>query len=158
MHQMRMLNCNVCSGRLNNSMTGSSDAGTSRDEGSGKLPVFTDEHMARIQKLVNEDDEAQQLGQETDLTMTYAIVQEEDGKTFNMHFENGKIIKITNDNNAEFINTAKKEIWIHVFNGRMDPFTATYHNDLRLVKGHIRDLGKWYRPFYRIFGCNLVEN
>jgi len=126
-------------------------ASATGEERSDKLPVFSDEHMARIQRLVNADDEAQQLGQETDLTMTYAIVQEEDGKAFNMHFEKGKIVKITNDKDAEFINTAKKEIWIHVFNGRLDPFTATYHEDLHLVKGHLRDLGKWYRPFYRIF-------
>jgi len=127
------------------------EAGAVDEKGSDKLPVFSEEHMAKVQRLVNEDNEAQTLGQETDLTMKYAIVQEEDGKTFNMHFEKGKIVQITTDDDTDFINIGKKETWIDVFNGRLDPFTATYHNELRLVKGHIRDLGKWYRPFYRIF-------
>lgn len=138
---------------IDNSGSINTDEGaeTFGEERPDKLPVFSNEHMARIQQLVNNDAEAQQLGLETDLTMTYAIKQEEDGKTYNMHFEKGKIVKITDDDDSEFINIGKKEIWIHVFNGRLDPFTATFHEDLRLVKGHIRDLGKWYRPFYRIF-------
>jgi len=121
------------------------------ETGFAKLPVFSDEHMARIQQLVNNDDEAQKLGQETNLTMAYAIVQEEDGKTYTMHFEKGRIVQINNDENADFINAAKREIWIHVFNGRLDPFAATSQNKLHLIKGHIGDLAKWYTPFYRIF-------
>ncbi len=127
------------------------DEGKVKEADLARLPVFSDQHMARIQKLVNEDEEAQRLGRETDLTMKYAIVQAEDGKTFTMHFQKGKIVQITHDDDADFINAAKKEIWIHVFNGRLDPFAATSQNKLCLVKGHIGDLAKWYAPFYRIF-------
>jgi L-fuculose-phosphate aldolase len=116
-----------------------------------RLPVFSDEHMARMQMLVNGDEEAQRLGQETDLTVQYAIKQAEDGKVYNMHFEEGRIVEITDDEDADFVNVGKKEIWIHVFNGRLDPFAATSQKRLRLVKGHIGDLAKWYAPFYRIF-------
>jgi L-fuculose-phosphate aldolase len=115
------------------------------------LPVFSIEHMNRIQKLVNEDEEAQRLGRKTDLTVNYAIKQLDDGKTFNIHFQRGKIANITDDENADFINAGKREIWIHVFNGRLDPFAATSQKKLRLQKGHIGDLAKWYAPFYRIF-------
>lgn len=115
------------------------------------LPVFSMEHVNRIQKLVNEDEEAQRLGQKTDLTVSYAVKQLDDGKVFNFHFEKGKITNITDDENADFINAGKREIWIHVFNGRLDPFAATSQKKLRLQKGHIGDLSKWYAPFYRIF-------
>lgn len=117
-----------------------------------RLPAFSDEHMARMQALVNDDEEAQRLGRETDLTVKYAIKQADDGRVYNMHFEKGRIVNITNDEaDADFINVGKKEIWTHVFNGRLDPFAATSQKKLRLVKGHIGDLSKWYAPFYRIF-------
>jgi L-fuculose-phosphate aldolase len=115
------------------------------------LPVFSIEHMHRIQKLVNEDEEAQRLGSKTNLTVNYAIKQLDDGRVFNIHFDKGKIADITNDEDADFINAGKREIWIHVFNGRLDPFAATSQKKLRLQKGHIGDLAKWYAPFYRIF-------
>jgi L-fuculose-phosphate aldolase len=115
------------------------------------LPVFSTEHMTLIQKLVNEDEEAQKLGQKTDLTVSYAIKQLENGRVFNIHFEKGRITGITDDEDADFVNAGRREIWIHVFNGRLDPFAATSQKKLRLQKGHIGDLAKWYAPFYRIF-------
>jgi L-fuculose-phosphate aldolase len=115
------------------------------------LPVFSIEHMNLIQKLVNKDEEAQKLGKKTDLTVNYAIKQLDDGKVYNIHFERGKITEITDDENADFVNAGKRETWIHVFNGRLDPFAATSQKKLRLQKGHIGDLSKWYAPFYRIF-------
>lgn len=115
------------------------------------LPVFSMEHMRLIQKLVNEDEQAQELGQRYDLTVRYAIKQLDDGRVFNVHFNKGRITAITKDENADFINAGRREIWIHVFNGRLDPFAATSQKKLRLQKGHIGDLARWYAPFYRIF-------
>jgi ribulose-5-phosphate 4-epimerase/fuculose-1-phosphate aldolase/putative sterol carrier protein len=115
------------------------------------LSVFSNEHMARILELVNADAKAQELGQATDLTVRYAIQQAEDGKVFNMHFDRGRIVRITADEDADFVNLGKREAWIHVFNGRLDPFAAVSQNKLRLTKGRIVDLSKWYAPFYRIF-------
>jgi len=115
-------------------------------EPSPPLPVFSDEHMARIQALVNADPEAQELGRATNLTVRYAIQQAEDGKVFNMHFEQGRIVRITAEADADFVN-----LGAHVFNGRLDPFAAVSQNKLRLIKGRIVDLSRWYTPFYRIF-------
>lgn len=115
------------------------------------VPVFSEEHLLKLQQLINEDSEAQKLGLETNLTVKYAIKQQEDGLIYNMHFVQGRLEKITHDDDADFINVGKKAIWIHVFNGRLDPFAATSQKKLRLVKGHIGDLSKWYAPFYRIF-------
>ncbi len=115
------------------------------------FPVFSREHIALIQSLVNADAEAQRLGRETDLTVRYAIKQAEDSKVYNMHFEKGRIVRITADEEADFVNVGKKEAWIHVFNGRLDPFAAVSQKKLHLVKGQISDLSRWYAPFYRIF-------
>jgi L-fuculose-phosphate aldolase len=116
------------------------------------LDVFTDEHMSLIQNLINNDNEAVRLGMATDLTVRYAIMQTEDRKVYNMHFEKGMLVKITNDlSDADFINNGKKSVWINIFNGRLDPFAATIQKKLRLEKGHIGDLSRWYAPFYRIF-------
>lgn len=115
------------------------------------LPVFSDAHMARIQSLVNTDSEAQRLGRETELTVRFAIRQAEDGRTYNMHFEKGRIVDITSDSDADFINVGPKKVWIHLFNGRLDPFAAISQGKLQLEKGQTADLSKWYAPFYRIF-------
>lgn len=114
-------------------------------------PVFSEPHLKKLQTLINEDEATQNLGKQTDLTVKYAIKQLEDGLIYNMHFVKGRLEKITHDEDADFINVGKKEIWIHVFNGRLDPFAATSQKKLRLIKGHIGDLSKWYAPFYRIF-------
>ncbi len=116
------------------------------------LPVFSEEHMDLIRKLVNEDSEAQKLGEKTDLTVNYAIKELESGRIFNIHFEMGRITEYTDTaEDADFLNAGSRETWIHVFNGRLDPFAATSQKKLRLLKGHIGDLSKWYAPFYRIF-------
>jgi putative sterol carrier protein len=108
--------------------------------------------MDLIRKLVNEDEEAQKLGQKTGLTVKYAIRESDSGTVFNIHFEKGRIAAFTETaDDADFLNEGSRETWIHVFNGRLDPFAATSQKKLRLQKGHIGDLSKWYAPFYRIF-------
>lgn len=121
------------------------------DKSNATYEVFTDAHMQRLQNLINNDSEALSLGEASDLTTRYAIKLSDDGTLYNMHFKKGVLTKITNDDDADFINMGKREIWVHVFNGRLDPFAATSQKKLKLIKGHIGDLSKWYAPFYRIF-------
>ncbi|MFZ2633902.1 MAG: hypothetical protein WA081_03945 [Desulfosalsimonadaceae bacterium] len=52
---------------------------------------------------------------------------------------------------ADFVCAGKKEAWIKVFNGRLDPFAAVSQKKLNLEKGQISDLSKWYAPFNRMF-------
>ena len=43
-------------------------------------------------------------------------------------------------------------LWfIAVFNGIIEPFAVNTHKKLKLQKGNIGDLSRWYPPFYRIF-------
>lgn len=114
-------------------------------------PVFSAEHIERIVTLVNQDEEARRLGKSTHLTVRYAIKLADTNQVYNFHFEEGEIVKVSNDEDADFIITGKREQWIAVFNGRIDPFAATTQKKLRLQKGSIGDLSRWYPPFYRIF-------
>jgi putative sterol carrier protein len=114
-------------------------------------PVFSKEHIERIVTLVNQDEEAQRLGRSTHLTVRYAIKQADTNQVYNFHFQEGEIIKVSHDEDADFIITGKRQQWIAVFNGLIDPFAATTQKKLRLQKGSIGDLSKWYPPFYRVF-------
>ena len=129
---------------------------SSEKETAVKYPVFSKEHIERVIHLVNQDEEAQRLGQKTHLTVRYAIKLTDTNQVYNFHFEEGKIIRVSNDEDADFVIAGKKQQWIAVFNGLIDPFAATTQKKLRLQKGNIGDLSRWYPPFYRLF--KLWEN
>jgi putative sterol carrier protein len=88
-------------------------------------PVFSKEHIERIVTLVNQDEEARRLGRSTHLTVRYAIKLADTNQVYNFHFQEGEIIKVSNDEDADFIITGKRHQWIAVFNGLIDPFAAT---------------------------------
>ncbi len=115
------------------------------------LPVFSEEHIARMVDGINQDEEAQRLGQANHLTVRYAIKLMDTGRVYNFHFQEGEVVRVTNDEDADFIIAGRKQQWVAVFNGLIDPFAATTQKKLRLQKGSIGDLSKWYPPFYRIF-------
>jgi L-fuculose-phosphate aldolase len=114
-------------------------------------PVFSKEHIEKIVTLVNQDEEARRLGKSTHLTVNYAIKLADTNQVYNFHFKEGEIVKVSNDEDADFIISGKRKQWIAVFNGLIDPFAATTQKKLRLQKGSIGDLSKWYPPFYRVF-------
>lgn len=114
-------------------------------------PVFSKEHIERIVTLVNQDEEARRLGRSTHLTVRYAIKLADTNQVYNFHFQEGEIIKVSHDEDADFVITGKRQQWIAVFNGLIDPFAATTQKKLRLQKGSLGDLSKWYPPFYRVF-------
>jgi len=122
-----------------------------KEETQVKYPAFSKEHIERIVTLVNQDEEAQRLGKSTHLTVKYAIKLMGSNQVYNFHFEEGKIIKVSNDEDADFLLTGREQQWKAIFNGLIDPFAATTQKKLRLQKGNIGDLSRWYPPFYRIF-------
>ena len=82
--------------------------------------------------------------------MDLAIRLDETGKTYNFLFENGRIAKLSNDDNAEFLISAPEKIWRAVFNREIDPFVATTQKKMNL-KGDFAKISKWYAPCSRIF-------
>ena len=122
-----------------------------KDEVSVTYAVFSKEHIEKIVTLVNQDEEAQRLGKSTHLTVNYAIKLTDTSQVYNFHFQEGTIVKVSNDEDADFILAGKRKQWIAVFNGLIDPFAATTQKKLKLQKGSLGDLSKWYPPFYRVF-------
>jgi len=114
-------------------------------------PVFSEEHISRMVDLINQDEEARRLGKANHLTVRYAIKLLDTSQVHNFHFQEGEIVRVTSDEDAEFVIAGRRHQWVAVFNGLIDPFAATTQKKLRLQKGSIGDLSKWYPPFYRIF-------
>jgi L-fuculose-phosphate aldolase len=115
-----------------------------------KYKLFSERHIEAIVKLVNEDEEAQRRGQATGLTARLAIRLDETGQVYNLHFQEGKIVAMERDEQADFLISGSAEYWRMIFNRQLDPFAATTQKKLRL-KGDLGRLSKWYSPFTRIF-------
>jgi len=91
-----------------------------------------------------------ELGAKTQMTMDLAVKLSETGKVYSFSFKNGAIVKVGNDENAEFLITANENIWKDVFNQKIDPFVATTQKKMNL-KGDFARISKWYAPCSRIF-------
>lgn len=113
--------------------------------------VFSQQHLQRIVQLINEDKEAQRLGKETGLTTRWAIHMIEGNKLYNFHFTEGRIAAIDSSEDYDFLLSGKREYWVAVFNGLINPFVGTTQKRLKLKKGNLLNLSRWYPPFSRIF-------
>ena len=115
-----------------------------------KFKLFSLEHIKEIVRFINEDAEIARLGADTDLTCSLAIKMDETNQAYKMKMEKGKVVELTQDDNADFIISGKKDIWKAIFDRKLDPFAATMQKKLKL-KGDFAKLSKWYAPFYKIF-------
>src|ERR1043166_4443907 len=76
----------------------------------------------------------------------------EEGDTgWTVKFLAGEITGLESNGNGEFIITGKKEWWNAVFNNRIDAFLATQQGKLKLMRGELAQLSRWYKPFQRAF-------
>jgi len=117
---------------------------------SKKYKLFSQEQIDEIVRLVNEDEKMQELGSQTNMTMDLAVKCNEMDIVYCFQFKKGKIISVTQDDEAEFVISAPKGIWRSVFNQEIDPFVATTQKKMDL-KGDFGKISKWYAPCSRIF-------
>ena len=68
-----------------------------------------------------------------------------------MQFDAGEITALTQSNNGEFLIGGNEEWWRAVFNNRIDAFLATQQGKLKLLRGELAQLSRWYKPFQRAF-------
>lgn len=115
-----------------------------------KFKLFSQEQMDTIVRLVNSDKQLKDLGQKTRMTMDLAIKLNETGKVYNFRFENGRITKVGDNDNAEFLVSAPENVWRAVFNREIDPFVATTQKKMNL-RGDFAKISKWYAPCSRVF-------
>ncbi|MDP2940348.1 MAG: class II aldolase/adducin family protein [Candidatus Omnitrophota bacterium] len=115
-----------------------------------KFKIFSREQIDYIVKLANEDKQLEELGKSTVLTTNLAVKMDETGQVYSFQFENGKIVKIGNAEQVEFLISGPKQVWQQIFNRELDPFVATTQKKLKL-KGDFAKISQWYVPFSRLF-------
>ena len=115
-----------------------------------KYQLFSKEQIDEIVRLVNADFQLKELGEKTNMTMDLAVKLNETGQIYSFHFERGSIIRIGNDETAEFLISASENIWRAVFNREIDPFVATTQKKMNL-RGDFARISRWYAPCNRIF-------
>lgn len=117
---------------------------------SKKYKLFSKEQIAEIVRLVNEDAQMKELGPKTQMTLTLAVKLKESGKMYAFQFENGRIIRVGDEDGAEFLLTAPEAVWRQVFNQEVDPIVATQQKKI-VLKGDFGKLSKWFQAFQRVF-------
>ena len=115
-----------------------------------KYKLFAQDQIDEIVRLVNTDKQLQELGAKTQMNMDLAVKLNDTGAVYSFKFNNGKIVEVGTDAQAEFLISAPENIWRQVFNREIDPFVATTQKKMSL-KGDFARISKWYAPCSRIF-------
>ena len=96
------------------------------------------------------DLKSKELGAKTQMNMDLAVQLNETGAVYSFKFQNGQIVGVGQDANAEFLISAPEKVWRSVFNREIDPFVATTQKKMNL-RGDFARISKWYAPCSRIF-------
>jgi L-fuculose-phosphate aldolase len=126
--------------------------GKSETDAAGKSYVlFSQEHMAEMVERANHDSAFRNHGSETGLSTSLTLHLEETDISWTVKFIGGEIIELTQGTTGEFMISGKEEWWRAVFSNRIDPFLATQQGKLKLKRGELAQLSRWYKPFERAF-------
>lgn len=124
-------------------------AGSSRH--SQRYALFSREHMQALVDSANQDLQFRSDGVETDLTTSLTLFLDEAEDAWTVKFVDGVISELKHDDSGDFMITGKAEWWNAVFSNRIDPFLATQQGKLKLKRGEMAQLSRWYKPFQRAF-------
>jgi L-fuculose-phosphate aldolase len=113
--------------------------------------LFSQEHMQALVDSANQDSQFRADGAATNLTTSLTLLLEEDGKTWTVQFVDGSITELNSGDGGEFLIGGQPEWWRAVFNNRIDAFMATQQGKLKLQRGELAQLSRWYKPFQRAF-------
>jgi L-fuculose-phosphate aldolase len=116
-----------------------------------RYALFSREHMAALVERANTDAEFRRHGSATDLSTSLALCLEETGAAWTVKFTAGEITAFELGSEGEFVISGKAEWWKAVFSNRIDPFLATQQGKLKLQRGQLAQLSRWYKPFQRAF-------
>ncbi len=117
----------------------------------GGHALFSRKHMEALVESANSDPTYRQQGKEGSLTTTLTLRLEETKTSWTVYFDNGTITRLDSADDGEFAISGKREWWEAVFRGRIDPFLATQQGKLKLERGELWKLSKWFKPFQRAF-------
>jgi L-fuculose-phosphate aldolase len=116
-----------------------------------RYPLFSRAHMEALIESANSDLTYRQQGKAENLTTTLTLRLEEAANPWTVHFDAGRITQLDAADSGEFSISGKQEWWEAVFRGRLDPFLATQQGKLKLERGEMWKLSKWFKPFQRAF-------
>jgi L-fuculose-phosphate aldolase len=120
-------------------------------EGAKKYKFFSSEHVAGLKEVINNDERAQSLGKEYDLTTVICTKVTDGEEVFSFRYEQGKIIEVNySEENADFVFSAARKVWGKIFSGELDPFVAKTQGKIKL-KGDFTLLSRWFPVFERTF-------
>jgi L-fuculose-phosphate aldolase len=114
--------------------------------------LFSQEHMRALVEAANRDSEFRTYGADTALTTSLTLHLEESDNAWTVHFLIGEITELLPGDEGEFMISGKADWWDAVFRARIDPFLATQQGKLKLKRGDLAQLSRWYKPFQRAFG------
>lgn len=134
------------------------DAGSSkngqapaRTANAESYPLFSKEHMTALVESANRDADFRQYGVETKLSTSLTLHMEDNNASWTVRFVDGEITHLEQKDAGEFIISGKAEWWGAVFSNRIDAFLATQQGKLKLKRGELAQLSRWYKPFQRAF-------
>jgi L-fuculose-phosphate aldolase len=113
--------------------------------------LFSQEHMTKLVERANEDAEFREQGSETGLSTSLTLHLEETNVSWTVKFVAGEITELNRGGGGDFMISGKGEWWKAVFSNRIDPFLATQQGKLKLTRGELGQLSRWYKPFQRAF-------
>jgi L-fuculose-phosphate aldolase len=113
--------------------------------------LFSAEHMAALVERANHDSAFRNHGNETGLSTSLTLHLEETDASWTVKFVAGEITELKQGADGDFVISGKEEWWRAVFSNRIDPFLATQQGKLKLKRGELAQLSRWYKPFQRAF-------
>jgi len=114
-------------------------------------PLFSRAHMSALVDTANNDSMFRSHGSETNLSTSLSLHLEEDDTSWTVKFVDGEITDLEPRVDGEFLISGNEEWWKAVFSNRIDPFLATQQGKLKLLRGELAQLSRWYKPFQRAF-------
>ncbi len=113
--------------------------------------LFSHEHMTALVESANGDSDFRQFGADTTLTTSLTLHREENDAAWTVEFVGGEIAALNKKSDGDFLISGKAEWWRAVFSNKIDAFLATQQGKLKLKRGELAQLSRWYKPFQRAF-------
>jgi len=116
-----------------------------------RYPLFSQEHMNALVECANGDPDFRKFGGDTGLTLSLTLHMEEGNSAWTVKFLSGEITELSQQSDGDFLISGKAEWWTAVFSNKIDAFLATQQGKLKLKRGELAQLSRWYKPFQRAF-------
>ena len=113
--------------------------------------LFSKKHMQALVDSANSDAQFRAYGAETGLTTSLTLFLENTQDAWTVKFVGGEITALEQADGGVFSIGGQADWWHAVFNNRIDAFLATQQGKLKLQRGELAELSRWYKPFQRAF-------